>query len=262
MQKKKQILLSFDVEEFDTPLEYGKNIPLDEQFRYSHEGLLEIIKLLNMHDIKATFFTTANFALRYPKLIKEISDTHEIASHGFYHSNYREEDLALSKQVLEDITGKKIYGYRMARMMPIDNKAIREAGYHYNASLHPTFIPGRYNNFNKPRVPFIADSLLQIPASVTPVFRFPVFWLSFKNFPLAIIKTATRRIINKDGFANFYFHPWEFTPINNKKELGLPFYISKLSGNRMLRKLDCFIKWAKLLKMEFCTYSDFAQSIK
>lgn len=258
MQKNKKILLSFDVEEFDTPLEYGKKLTLEEQFQYSRNGLLQILSLLSKHQIRATFFITANFALRFPELIKEIGYRHEIASHGYYHSKFQNADLASSKKILEEISEKEIYGFRMARMMPVEDSAIEKAGYLYNASLHPTLIPSRYNNFTAPRTPFITGSLIQIPASVTPFIRFPVFWLSFKNFPLSIIKMAWRRILNADGFGNFYLHPWEFTDISDKDKLGLPNYISRLSGNRMLNKLEQFILWAEAQNANFITYSALA----
>jgi len=257
----RNILLSFDIEEFDTPLEYGKTLDLETQFQYSKAGLESLLSLLSKHQIQATFFTTANIARRFPELIREVAGEHEIASHGYYHSQFKNEDLVSSKKVLEDIIRKRIFGFRMARMMPVDDSEIEKAGYLYNASLHPTFIPGRYNNFFKPRTPFLTGNLVQIPASVTPVLRFPVFWLSFKNFPLSLIKTATQQILNYDGFANFYFHPWEFTDISNKDKLGLPFYISRLSGNRMLNKLEQFILWAEAQNANFITYSSLAASI-
>ena len=258
----RNILLSFDIEEFDTPLEYGKTLDLETQFQYSKSGLESLLTLLSKHRIQATFFTTANIALRFPELIREMSGKHEIASHGYYHSRFKNEDLASSKKVLEEIVQKRIFGFRMARMMPVDDSEIEKAGYLYNASLHPTFIPGRYNNFFKPRKPFLTGNLVQIPASVTPIMRFPVFWLSFKNFPLNMIKMATRQILKHDGFANFYFHPWEFTDISDKDKLGLPFYISRLSGNGMLNKLEQFILWAEKQNIDYITYSSLAQEKK
>jgi peptidoglycan/xylan/chitin deacetylase (PgdA/CDA1 family) len=261
MKKNKIILLSFDFEEFDTPLEYGKTMDLETQFQYSKAGIEPLLSLLSKHHIQATFFTTANIAQRFSDLIRKMSDKHEIASHGFYHSKFSPEDLISSKKVLEEIIRKKIFGFRMARMMPVDDNKIEHAGYLYNASLHPTFIPGRYNNFFKPRIPFLTGNLVQIPASVTPFIRFPVFWLSFKNFPLSMIKAATRQILHRDGFANFYFHPWEFTDISNKDKLGLPSYISRLSGNGMLDKLEEFIIWARTQNINFITYSTLAESV-
>lgn len=56
------ILLSFDIEEFDAPLEHGVELPFEEQMRTSVEGTRKILACLARHRVKATFFCTANFA--------------------------------------------------------------------------------------------------------------------------------------------------------------------------------------------------------
>jgi len=258
--KNKYILLSFDVEEFDTPLEYSKELSIKEQLVLSNEGLQKIVQLLDKYNIPATFFTTANFAIHFPEEIRKLSSTREIASHGYYHSKFEEQDLYNSKKVLEEITGKNILGYRMARMMPVNEKAIKNAGYKYNASLNPTFIPGRYNNFNKPRTCFFNEEVLQIPASVTPLIRVPLFWLTFKNFPLTIFKIATKWTINNDGYVSLYFHPWEFVNSLDKKKFGLPFYISS-NGKSMEEKMSQYIRWGLLNGYTFISYHDFFKMI-
>ena len=145
-------------------------------------------------------------------------------------------------------------------MMPIEGDEIRKAGYKYNASLHPTYIPGRYNNLNKPRTYFVDHDVLQIPAAVTPNIRFPLFWLSFKNFPLSIIKMGSKSVMKKDGYVNLYFHPWEFTNTTNKDKFGLPFYVSN-NGKKMLSKLEKYIKWCIDKGYSFSTYQELFEKV-
>src|SRR4051812_39051246 len=115
------ILLGFDVEEFDMPFEYGKSITFDEQLEISTKGTNVILGLLKQKNIKVTFFCTANYAINKPDIIKRIvAEGHEIASHGYYHSDFKVEHLRQSKLVLEDISGTEVTGFRMARMMPVD----------------------------------------------------------------------------------------------------------------------------------------------
>ena len=64
------ILLSFDIEEFDAPLEHGVELPFEEQMRTSVEGTRKILACLARHRVKATFFCTANFALHAKDLIQ------------------------------------------------------------------------------------------------------------------------------------------------------------------------------------------------
>jgi peptidoglycan/xylan/chitin deacetylase (PgdA/CDA1 family) len=252
------ILLSFDIEEFDMPFEYGKDIAFNEQIAVSTEGTNKILAILAKHDIKATFYTTATYALNKPDIIaRMVSEGHEIASHGYYHSDFKPEHLKQSKDVLEQISGQTVTGYRMARMMPVDEQEIFKAGYRYNSSINPTYLPGRYNNFSKPRTWFYQDGVLQLPSSVSPLVRFPLFWLSFHNLPMGMLKWLSKKTYRKDGYLNLYFHPWEFTDLKKPELYGFPNYVSKNTGGAFEKRIDNFITWAQKESYRFSTTGDF-----
>ena len=247
------VLLSFDVEEFDIPEEYGRSVPEETQFKVSLAGLESVLQLLEQLEVRATFFVTANFAQHYPDTILRIAKVHEIASHGFYHSAFELEDLEKSKQALESLTNRSVTGFRMPRLKPIDDRAISTAGYTYNSSMNPTYLPGRYNNFFQPRSPYYSGQLLNLPVSVTPLIRFPLFWLSFKNLPLILYQIASQITLSWDGYLNLYFHPWEFAEITG---FSLPSYIQKHCGTGMIRRLRRYLIWLKP-QAEFITCSEF-----
>lgn len=254
----KYILLSFDIEEFDIPEEYGQKIENQVKFDISRQGLEAILNILHKHDINATFFITANFALHHKSLIQEIAKNHEIASHGFYHSGFNIEDLKKSRLVLESMIANRVFGFRMPRLKQVDDRVIASAGYDYNSSMNPTYIPGRYNNFFKPRTAYYSNNLLNIPVSVTPLIRFPLFWLSFKNFPLWLMKIASLITLRHDKYINLYFHPWEFTDIRGFK---LPGYIKNKSGKAMLERLENYIIWLKR-QGKFICFKELPEKVK
>lgn len=256
------ILLGFDVEEFDMPLEYGKLLPFDEQLAVSTKGTNTVLELLAATGIKATFFCTANYAVNKPDIIKKIVDAgHELASHGYYHSDFKVEHLLQSKLKLEEVSGVNVSGFRMARMMPVNESEIARAGYIYNSSINPTFIPGRYNNLNKPRTWFFDEGVLQIPASVSPLVRWPLFWLSFHNLPMSVIRWMAAAAYRKDGYLNLYFHPWEFTDLKQPGKYGFPGYVSKNSGDAFVKRIKDFIVWAQVKGYKFGRTDDFAKGI-
>lgn len=232
------VLLSFDVEEFDMPLEYGFTISPQEQMAVGKRGLDAIVPLLEQHAVVTTLFTTANFAMHYPDAIVGLAKKHEIASHTFYHSDFSEAHLLQSRLKLEEISGQKVNGLRMPRMRPVDMQEVSKAGYSYDSSVNPTWLPGRYNNFHLPRTVYTDNGMTRIPASVSPVLRIPLFWLSFKNFPYNIFKALVRQTLSKDGYVCLYFHPWEFTDIT---QYGLPSYTRRLCGEPLLNRLDRLI---------------------
>lgn len=252
------ILLSFDIEEFDMPFEYEKDITLENQILVSEKGTITILDILQKHQIKATFFSTVVFAEKVPHLISRIiNEGHELASHTYYHSDFKVEHLLASKLKLEALSGTEIVGFRMPRMQPVDEKEIFKAGYTYNSSINPTYLPGRYNNFDKPRTFFKQDGVWQIPASVSPIVRFPLFWLSFHNLPMFVYLFLSKITYKKDSYLNIYFHPWEFTPLDNKEAYNFPNYVSKNSGDKMTERLNHFIQSMKEKKYIFGTFKEF-----
>lgn len=251
-----KILLSFDVEEFDMPLEYNFNLAIEIQMEIGKKGLDNLMPILNDQNYNTTLFTTANFANKYPDSIKGLSEKHEITSHTFYHSNFTTAHLLESRIRLEEIIQKPVKGLRMPRMRQVPVADIKEAGYSYDASIHPTWIPGRYNNINLPRTKYSEQGLIRVPASVSPNFRIPLFWLSFKNFPYAMYLKLALQTLKKDGYLSLYFHPWEFTNIT---AFGLPKYTTKGSDNELLDKLYRLLNDLNK-QAEFVTMGDFIQN--
>lgn len=257
------VLLSFDIEEFDMPFEYNRDISFEEQMAISIKGTNTILDVLEKHQVKATFFSTATFAINAPKVIERIiASGHEIASHNYFHTDFEIQHLKESKDKLEELTGTEVIGFRMPRMYPVDEKEVKKAGYVYNSSINPTYLPGRYNNFNKPRTFFYQDSVLQIPASVSPVFRFPLFWLSFHNLPMWIYKLLAHWTYKKDNYLNIYLHPWEFTDLNQPEKFNFPGYVVRNSGQSLVDRLDDFIVFLKAKNYPFGTFKQFIATIK
>jgi len=119
--------------------------------------------------VKATFFCLGWNAERYPHLIREIHQLgHEIACHGYDHrlvydmspEQFRE-DIRKSKQILEDIIGEKVSGYR-ASSYSITGRSLwafqilAEEGFRYDSSIFPIH-HDRYGIPNAPRFPFLVD---------------------------------------------------------------------------------------------------------
>ena len=252
------ILLSFDIEEFDGPREHGVDYSLQEGLQVSVEGTNIILDVLKANDVHATFFCTGNFAENEPEVMRRIiQEGHEVACHGVDHFQPKETDFAKSKEIVESVTGITVTGYRQPRMFPVVESEIRRAGYRYNSSLNPAFIPGRYMNLTTPRTWFMKDGVMQIPASVTPRLRFPLFWLSLHNLPEWLYHMLVCRVLRHDGYFVTYFHPWEFYELNEHPELKTPFIIRNHSGMDMAGRLDRLIRMLKSQGHQFITYNEF-----
>lgn len=232
--------LSFDFEECDLPREAGVDFPIEEGMKYSVEGANALLDVLDRHGVKATFFCTLNFAERAPEVMRRlVAGGHEIAAHGVDHFVQRDDDPPRCKEGLEKLYGVKVVGYRQPRMFPVDDAALARAGFLYNSSLNPAFVPGRYNHWDVPRTPFRKGGLLQVPASVTPLVRFPLFWLALHLLPEWLYLALALRTLRRDGRVVTYFHPWEFSSLNERAaELKVPGLVRPHLGREMVGRLD------------------------
>jgi len=237
---KQTILLGFDIEEFDLPLENNGKISFEDQLNTSETGANRLLNLLAKHNIKATFFCTVNFVKNRPEILQRIvSEGHEVASHGCIHHEFSSGDYQKSKEELDRLSGGNLIGFRMARMQTVDFEQMKVAGYLYDSSSNPTFIPGRYNNLKMSYLwHLVSNGLVEIPSAVTPLFRIPLFWLSFHNFPLKFYYFCLNRVLKTRGYAVLYFHPWEFTNLNEFPERNISSIIRRNSGDKMVIRFE------------------------
>ena len=252
----KNILLTFDVEEFDLPREHSIYLTTEQEFKISKQGLISILELLSKHKIIATFFTTATFAKTYPKLIKSISDKeHEIACHGYSHQdNYLDnkdfQKINKAKKEIEKIIKTKINSFRAPRFQIKKISHLAEFGFKYDSSIHPTFVPGRYIKLSEKRNIHKIGNITEIPPTTLPLFRIPISWIFFKNTPTFWHKLFTKINHLSSNYTMLLFHPWEFSDL---RKILIPNYIKTKAKN----KLEKYIIFCKKNKFKFTTISDF-----
>lgn len=190
-----------------------------------------ILGLLARHRVHATFFTLGWIAERYPALVRRIVGAgHELASHGYAHLRASAQtpaefahDITLSKQLLEQLSGQAVLGYRApsfsigaGNLWALD--CLQRAGYRYSSSIYPV----RHDHYGMPGAPRFAwrpaggGGLLELPVSTVRLCgrNLPAGGGGFfRLWPYAVSRWALRRINSRDGQAGiFYFHPWELDP--------------------------------------------------
>ena len=247
--------LTIDVEDYFQVAALSKSISINDWEGIPsrvEKNTMRLLELFDQNSTTATFFILGWIAERYPGLIREIeAQGHEIASHGYSHQLiYRQtpemfkQETIKSKQILEDLIGKSISGYRAASYS-ITKKSLwaldilSDAGFKYDSSIFPV----RHDNYGipgSPREPYVLQTpmgkeLVEFPLStykllgqVIPVagggyFRLYPYWLS-RFFYRSINK-------HKQSFV-FYMHPWEIDPDQPRVKA------SRLSEFRHYNNLD------------------------
>ena len=179
---------------------------------------------------KGTFFVLGWVAERYPDLVRRIAaGGHEVASHGYGHQNIdtqtRDEfraDVRRAKQLLEDISGKAVRGYR-APTFSIGPSTwwaydvLAEEGYVYSSSIYP-IVHDLYGVPDAPRTPFQPSSapIIEIPMTTVRYGKrnFPASGGGyFRLLPYGLSRRAYAHVNRNEGApCIFYCHPWEIDP--------------------------------------------------
>jgi polysaccharide deacetylase family protein (PEP-CTERM system associated) len=188
-----------------------------------------ILAMLEERQVQATFFTLGWVAERYPQLVRRIIEGgHELASHGYGHERASDlseaafrEDITRSKQLLEDLSGQPVLGYRApsfsigtGNLWAFDQLA--RAGYRYSSSIYPI----KHDHYGMPDSPRFAyrvgAGLLEVPITTVRMGQRNLpstggGW--FRLMPYALSRWMLQRVNRQDREAAiFYFHPWEVDP--------------------------------------------------
>jgi len=260
-----RLILSFDLEHFPAFEFQGKRFE-KQSIELALQGLDSLTKMLAGHFVKATFFVTYDFSLHCRKQLRELLDAgHEIACHGYNHAdNYlameNEEairQLRNARTSLGNDLGCRIIGFRAPRMQLLPKNIVAKAGFSYDSSLNPIFLPGHYNNFFRPRKPFRKRGVATMPASATPLFRMPFSFVFFKNFGLGYAKLCSRLCLSDSDFLHVYFHPWDFAEIQRNEFKKVPWYMLRNNGAKTLNALEKYLKWCAGKGIEARTISQY-----
>ncbi len=206
---------------------------------------------------KSTAFVLGSFAQKYPHIVKKISNNGiEIACHGLKHNLvYKEsfEDwsarLKESKDILEELAGKKVVGYRSPSWsMPFDKKyytRLAKLGFEYSSSYFP-MKNYMYGNSIDRKEPFrITTEYGKIEERPIPKYVIPFsggFYL--RVLPLWILKLLFKRVDN----SVLYIHPYELIDKNLLKffgeyaDLNLDYFLAFYSSSFAKDKLKAILQ--------------------
>ncbi len=232
----KSNVMSVDVEDYYQVSAFAKSVATNEWEQHESRVVDNTLRLLDLFaekKVKATFFVLGWVAERESQLVKEIyRQGHEIASHGYSHQliynqspEVFKEETIKSKQLLEDLIGEEVLGYRAAsysitkrNLWALD--ILAEAGFIYDSSIFPI----RHDRYgiadakttpHKLTTPNGAELVefplttrrignLNIPVAGGGYFRLYPYFLT-RHFLKAVNKKQNEQFV-------FYLHPWEVDP--------------------------------------------------
>ncbi|MDA7934092.1 polysaccharide deacetylase family protein [Akkermansiaceae bacterium] len=282
---RKVAVISMDVEDW-YHLDYFDKSRCDQEIKNSMlDGVSVFLKILEEHQIKATFFVVGEIVQSFRHVLLKIKEAgHEIASHTYSHQrplalSYSDFDKELkeSKMILESVIGGEVNGFR-APCFSMDRdclERVRSAGYLYDSSRidfshHPLYgsidmdgfsadLKGHYynDNFHEFEVSSLKIWNRSIPVSGGGYLRI---------FPWIVMKHLLKRYLKDADFYVLYIHPFE---LSERGCPPLPSTTSALSRQRfnygrasVPKKLSKLINLLGNSGFEFRTFRDFLGKTK
>ncbi|MFZ0922394.1 MAG: XrtA system polysaccharide deacetylase, partial [Candidatus Acidiferrales bacterium] len=190
-----------------------------------------LLETFEQKGVRVTCFFLGWVGEKFPSLVKDaVRHGHEIASHGYAHRlTYQMtpdafyQDAVRSKNILEDIAGRAVWGYRSAGFSVTHDTdwffdKLIEAGYLYDSSLFPA-ARGHGGMANGQRSPFWVErpsgQLFEFPLSVAEVMGKSMCFFGggyLRLFPYPVICRMARRVLSEGRPVIFYVHPREIDP--------------------------------------------------
>jgi polysaccharide deacetylase family protein (PEP-CTERM system associated) len=223
-------IMSVDVEEwFHIPAGLDNILTINEWDAAPQRVQYVLPRMLDLFDnnrVTATFFFLGWVAEKHPALVKEtLRRGHEVATHGYAHkliynqtSDEFNEDIYKANSILENLTGKKVVGYRAPgfSIMPETEWAfdiLAENGIKYDSSIFPgkRFL-GHYDKFNKEPTIVVTENkeIIEFPQTVVDfgIFRLSCFGGGYFRLFSKSFFLKMAGIINKNNRPLIlYIHP-------------------------------------------------------
>ena len=180
--------MSIDVEDYYHVSVFDGIVPRVQWDQMESRVVVNTTRLLDLFDefnVRGTWFVLGWVCERHPDLVAAIAQRgHEVASHGYAHRLIYDqtpqafrEDVRRAKQLLEDATGRRVFGYR-APSYSITPRSLwaldvlLEEGYTYDSSIFPI----RHDRYGIPvserqayPLARTAGTLFEVPGSTTTV---------------------------------------------------------------------------------------------
>ena len=268
-------VFSIDVEEW-YHLEYFKNSKTDKK-KSVMDGLETFIKIVDKHNIKASFFIVGELIQTLKKTIKNLDiEGHDIGLHSYFHKrpvvqNINEfiKDTKDTISEMKSILPNNSFGYR-SPCFAIDRERLDEViklGIQYDASKitqkeHPLYVNLDLDGFEKQERDIYKKDFFKVFEVSTIKFlgvNIPIAGGGYlRIIPWPIYIWLLKKYLKKSTFINFFIHPFELSSMNFDLPENTP-YLTKFrynyKRNKVEKRLNRIIELLKENDYNFQTFS-------
>ncbi|WP_426277438.1 polysaccharide deacetylase family protein [Chryseobacterium sp. S-02] len=247
------ILLTFNIVNIEADSKNGVQISDEERLGISENNTKAILRILDIHDVKASFFVEISIAQKLQNIIKAISSKgHEIA---FYNKNSTVHEIEEVKKFTQDFLEKQIRGIRQ-KEVKLSQESLKLLEFNYVSNIDNANILFPFKRLKRDTEITEEDGLSIVPESISPYSQLPYNDFVFQILPMKYYQNMVFETLKNDDFVLIYLNSWQFTDFG-KYPFDIPFYRRLNSGKKMEDKLDALLTWINEKEMATSRMKDY-----
>ena len=233
------VLFTFNIVNIEAEAEKEHQISDGDRITITENNSRAILRILDIHDIKASFFVEISIAEKLQNLLKAISSKgHEIA---FYHKNSTLQEIEETKKRIEELLEKQIRGIRQKdHKHPLGD--LKMLGFGYVSNIDHSDILFPFKRLKRDTEITEEDGVSIVPESISPYSQLPYNDFVFQMLPMKYYKNMVFETLKNDDFVLVYLSSWQFTDFSRHR-FDIPFYRKWNSGKKIEDKLDKLRCW-------------------
>jgi hypothetical protein len=247
------ILFTFNIINIEADCKNGVQISDEERLKISEDNTKAILRILDIYDVKASFFVEVSIAQKLQNLIKAISyKGHEIA---FYNKNSTLQEIEDVKKFTQDFLEKQIRGIRQ-KDLKLSQENLKLLEFNYVSNIDNANILFPFKRLKRDTQIIEEDGLSIVPESISPYSQLPYNDFVFQVLPMKYYQNMVFETLKNDEFVLIYLNSWQFTDFS-KYQFDIPFYRRLNSGKKMEDKLDVLLTWINEKEMATSRMKDY-----
>lgn len=233
------ILLTFNL--IFHPKKQQKRLEISEEQQIENlvGNTKSILRLLENHDTRCTFFIGTDIVSKFLPLCKKIiASGHEV---GLYNEGITVEQLHQLKTETEVLLGKPIKGFRQKNHL-LANSDLKELGFNYVSNVEHSDILFPFKRLKRSTEIIEKDGISMVPDSISPYSQLPYNDFVFQVIPMKFYEGMVAETLKNDQFVLIYLDITQFTDLQ-RYPFSAPFYRKINSGKKMEDRLEHFLQW-------------------
>lgn len=231
------VLLTFNIINIEAEAKKGSQINDEDRLKITEDNTKAVLRILDVHDIKASFFVEVSLTGKLQNLIKAISSKgHEIA---FYNKNSDLAEIENAKKSIQELLEKQVRGIRQ-KDVKVSFGNLKLMGFNYVSNIDNANILFPFKRLKRDTEISEEDGLSIVPESISPYSQLPYNDFVFQILPMKYYQNMVLETLQNEEFVLIYLNSWQFTDFR-KYRFDIPFYRSLFSGKKMEDKLDALL---------------------